>query len=370
MSSTGLRALSGYSVGITGHRRREEQAELLTRRGAQVVHGPVMETRSLADADVAIRATEHVLAAPIDVTILTTGIGVRSWFAAADSVGLGLALRDHLNASRVVARGPKALHAARAVGLQVGWSAPGETAEEVLAEVASAVPGRRVVVQRDGGAPIVAGAVAAAGASEVIDVAVYEWHLPTDRRPAERLLDAAAHGDVDALTFTSSYAVGNAFAMAHDAAVLADALSDPVVAVAVGPVTAAALRDHGVRTVIEPNAARLGAMIHALTCALRARSRTLSFAGASCTWQGALLIDAAGRRIELTTGERRLLRSLVGRAPAVVSKGELGVDGVDGHAVESAVARLRAKLGPLGGGIRTVRRRGYACELHPVAVAG
>ncbi|MFV0307649.1 MAG: uroporphyrinogen-III synthase [Desertimonas sp.] len=364
MSTTAPRPLHGYTVGVTGHRRWEEQAELLARRGAQVLHGPVMETSLLGDVDTTLRATDHVLAAPVDVTILTTGIGVRSWFAAAESVGLDGALRDRLNMSRILARGPKALHAARAVGLEVGWSASSETVEEVLAEVAGSVAGRRVVVQRDGGAPIVAGAISAAGATDVVDVAIYEWHLPIDARPAQRLLDAAAHGDVDALTFTSSYAVGNAFAISDDTAVLVDALNGPVLAAAVGPVTAGALRDHGVHHVVEPNTARLGAMVHVLTRTLAARSRTLTFEGVSCTWQGALLVDAAGNQVDLTTGERRLLRTLADRSPAVVAKEELGEDGVDGHAVESAVARLRAKLGPLGRGIRTVRRRGYACELR------
>ena len=44
-------------------------------------------------------------------------------------------------------------------------------------------------------------------------------------------------------------------------------------------------------------------------------------------------------------------------------KAALVEHGADDHAAEAAVARLRAKLGPLGGGIRTVRRRGYACTL-------
>ena len=66
---------------------------------------------------------------------------------------------------------------------------------------------------------------------------------------------------------------------------------------------------------------------------------------------------------ELTASEVRLLRTLVGRAPAVLSKALLVEPGADEHAVEAAVARLRAKLGPLGGGIRTVRRRGYASTL-------
>ena len=85
--------------------------------------------------------------------------------------------------------------------------------------------------------------------------------------------------------------------------------------------------------------------------------------GTSRRWQGTALIDDAGREIELTRGEARLLATLVHRAPTVVPKAALVEHGADDHAAEAAVARLRAKLGPLGGGIRTVRRRGYACTL-------
>ncbi len=66
----------------------------------------------------------------------------------------------------------------------------------------------------------------------------------------------------------------------------------------------------------------------------------------------------------LTPGEERVLDQLVRRAPAVVAKASLVDAGVDAHAGEAAVARLRAKLGPLGAGIRSVPRRGYACALQ------
>ena len=59
-----------------------------------------------------------------------------------------------------------------------------------------------------------------------------------------------------------------------------------------------------------------------------------------------------------------VLDALVGRSPSVVPKADLVADGADVHAAETAVARLRAKLGPLGEGIRSVPRRGYACDLH------
>ncbi|MBC3627402.1 uroporphyrinogen-III synthase, partial [Klebsiella sp. Kpp] len=67
--------LAGYTVGVTGHRRWEEQAEMLTRRGAQVVHGPVMRTSLLHDAAATLAATEEALREPIDLLVLTTGIG-------------------------------------------------------------------------------------------------------------------------------------------------------------------------------------------------------------------------------------------------------------------------------------------------------
>ena len=48
------RALDGFAIGVTADRRWEEQAELLMRRGARVVHGPTIRTIPLV-ADVGIR---------------------------------------------------------------------------------------------------------------------------------------------------------------------------------------------------------------------------------------------------------------------------------------------------------------------------
>lgn len=107
MIEPGSRPLVGYTVGITGHRRWEEQAEMLARRGARVVHGPTMSTSLLGDLDETVAVTRRVLDEPVDTVVLTTGIGTRSWFAATESVGLDDALRAALRGARVVARGPR-----------------------------------------------------------------------------------------------------------------------------------------------------------------------------------------------------------------------------------------------------------------------
>ena len=338
------RSLAGFTVGITGDRRWEEQSELLTRRGAQVVHGPVMATSLLDDADATLAATTAALAGPVDALVLTTGIGTRSWFGAAESSGLDDALRARLRGAVVLARGPKARSAAVGNGLDVHWQAPGETSAELVVHLAEqGVEGLRIVVQRDGGDDRLACAIAALGA-DVIDVPVYTWQRPQDTGPAVRLLEAAASARVHALTFTCSYAVGIAFEIAPDADALRNALAGPVRAVSVGPVTTAALHRHGVARVVEPGRARLGAMVQALVAELSGQHRLLRHRGIESRWQGDLLAGPHGE-VTLSPGEARVLAELVARAPAVVPKCDL-VDGADDHAAEAAVARLRGEAGP------------------------
>jgi uroporphyrinogen-III synthase len=355
--------LTGYTVGITGHRRWEEQAEMLTRRGAEVVHGPVMHTNLLDDTDATLAATEQILARPVDVVVLTTGIGTRSWFAAAESAGLDGGLRRATAWATVLARGPKARSAAIGAGMDVHWQAPSETSAEMVAHLADrGVAGRRIAVQRDGGEPLFADRLRELGA-DVVDVPVYCWQRPDDAAPARRLIDAACAGRLHAVTFTCAYGVGNTFAIADDPKALAAALDGPVRAVAVGPVTADALRRHGVPRPVEPRAARLGAMVRALVVELSRHHRLLRHGDRRARWQGMAVLHHDDRVATLTPGEARVLDELVRRAPAVVPKAALVADGVDPHACEAAVARLRSKLGPLGRGIRAVPRRGYACTL-------
>ena len=241
------RPLAGYTIGITGHRRWEEQAEMLSRRGARVVHGPTMATTLLGDLDTTIEATRRAISAPVDTVVFTTGIGVRSWFAAAESLGLDEELRASLARSRVVARGPKAQHAARSVGLDVTWTAPTETNDEVFARLGEeGVAGQRVVVQRDGGAPLFAEALAGARAGRGrrrADLPVAGARGPvTGAPPARGGGRPAGRRDHVHLLLRRPQRVR---AVPRPRRVLA-ALGDSVVATAVGPVTAQALRDHGV----------------------------------------------------------------------------------------------------------------------------
>ena len=316
--------LSGFTIGITGDRRAAEQAEMFTRRGAEVVHGPVLRTVALDDVDVTTRATADLLAGPVDVIVLTTGVGTRSWLGAAESAGLDDALRAASRQAVVLARGPKARSAAIGGGLDVAWQAPGETSDEIVEFLgALGVTGKRIAVQRDGGGTAVAERIGALGA-DIVDVPVYRWQLPDDEEPAQRLITSTIAGRIDAVTFTSAVAVDNMFELAREPHALAAAMNGPARAIAVGPVTGGALRRHGVDRVVEPPRARLGAMVQCLVAELGSLRRTLRHGDALATWQGnALMVgdddadDAHRRRGTRAPPARRQLA--VGR-PEVESR--------------------------------------------------
>jgi uroporphyrinogen-III synthase len=371
-----LAPLAGYTVGVTADRRREEQVELLRRRGATVVEGPTVRTVPLV-GDASLRdALEELIDHPPDITVLTTGVGMRGLVAAAESVGREEILLDALASSDVVARGPKAIGAAVAVGLDIAWKAPGERNHEVVEHLtARARAGARIAVQRDGDEqPFVAMALAALGA-EVVDVPVYRWVLPDDTSPAVRLLEAVCAGSIDAVTFTSSPAIRNLFLLARERGMadeLVAAFNQGTLAACVGPVCVATVKDLGVADVAMPVRSRLGAMVQALVVAMTGRAVSLRLAGIPVSLQGAVAI-VGDDEVRLTDRERGVLHALVRARGAVVPKQRLlrevwPADAADEHAVEVTVARLRRRLADAGTAVETVPRRGYRLVADPVAL--
>jgi uroporphyrinogen-III synthase len=359
--------LLGFTVGITADRRNEEQAELLRRLGARVVHGPTVRTLPLAHDQGVLEATRQLIDRPPDVLVVTTAVGLRGWLAAAGSHGLEDPLLLALSSSEVLVRGPKAAGAVITAGLDVGWRAPSEESVEVLAHLlARDLHGVRIAAQRDG-APdhVVADTLRAAGA-DVVDVPIYAWTRPEDLSAARRLVEATVTGRVDAVTFTSSPAVWNFFAIARELDQHVDVLRafrSDVTACCVGPVCARTAGEAGIERMAQPRRGRLGAMVAALGAALGGRSRTFTLAGRPATLQGNALSGPTGQ-VLLTDRERALMEQLSSRPGTVISKDALrrrawaGVD-VDGHTVEVTVSRLRRRLEQIGGRLETVPRRGY-----------
>ena len=111
--------LEGYTIGVTADRRADEQMDSLADRGAECLHGPVIETHRLDPRMELHEATQVLLENPPHMVIFTTGFGVRTWLEAADALQLGDDLRDLLGQGELLARGPKATGALVAGGLDV-----------------------------------------------------------------------------------------------------------------------------------------------------------------------------------------------------------------------------------------------------------
>jgi uroporphyrinogen-III synthase len=364
--------LSGFTVGVTAARRADELGAMLERRGATVQHAPALRIVPLADDTQLLAATRELVAQPPDITVATTGIGFRGWVDAANGWGLGDDLLRALGTGELIARGPKARGAIRASGLTDAWSPPSESSAEVLEHLlARGVEGARIAVQLHGEPlPDVVEALCVAGA-DVVEVPVYRWMPPADITPVDRLLDAVLAGGVDVVAFTSAPAAASLLARARERRMLDDlllALRGPVLALCVGPVTAAPLEEADVPTV-QPQRSRLGAMVRRLETEMPTRARRLPVAGHWLELRGqAVLVDGELRGVPPAC--MALLRVLARRPGRVVTRAELlralpGA-GVNEHAVETAMTRLRAALGQPKL-VQTVVKRGYRLALDPAA---
>lgn len=263
-----MSGLAGRVVAITAGRKAEEQADLLRRRGAEVVFAPTITTEYLTSDDEVRAATEAAIAASPHHVVLLTGIGLRTWLEAARSWDGEDALLAMLHRANVLARGPKSAAAARVAGVDVGLVAKSERAEELLeALLQSAESGDCVVVQRHGGVERRFTEELGKRGVSVIEVPLYRWRLPDDPSVIAGLIEAVVARRVDAVTFTAAPAVHNLFAVADEegrSAELLEAFNTDVVALCVGPVCAGAAREEGIAAPVFPDVGRLGLMVRAL----------------------------------------------------------------------------------------------------------
>jgi uroporphyrinogen-III synthase len=339
-----LRELAGFTVGVTADRRRDELASLLERRGARVVIAPALRIVPVPDDSQLREATRDCLARPPAIVVANDGMGMRGWLEAAEGWGLADPLRAVLDQAYVVARDQNA-----------------PDSDDTLTHLLDrGVAGQVIAVQLDGEQqPEFCASLRAAGA-EVIEIPVYRWAAPLDPAPLHRLVDLISSRLVDAITFTSAPAVAALLAAAGGGVdVVLEALRSNVLAACVGPVTAAPLIRQGI-PVIAPARARLSSMVRAIADELPQRATTIHVAGHELILRGhAAMVDGSLR--PLAPAPMAVLRALASVPGKVRSRASLLPAlprGADEHAVEMAVARLRAGLGDPGF-VQTVVKRGY-----------
>jgi uroporphyrinogen-III synthase len=367
VASVGFRfdQLDGFRIGVTSDRRSEDLIDALKRRGATVLHAPTLKMADRFDDGPILADTRTMIDARPDVLLATTSYGIRRWFEVADADGIGDELLEALKDTTILVRGPKARGGIRAAGLNdTGMSDQETTASLVTKTLTDFTSPQIVAIQLHGYTDEHQLDRLRAAGHRVLTVAPYRWLSPdtTDAR-VERLIEAIAGQQLDAVTFTSAPAVHALFGTAEALGRLnevAEGFRSAVLAAAVGPVTAEPLIALGI-PVIQPQRFRLGALIKLVCDHLEQHRVTqLETRYGLMELRGAVVL-LNGTRTVLPPTSLALLRTLMAAGGDVVPRIVLAASTpalLDDHALEVALSRLRQNLATPGL-VETVIKRGY-----------
>ena len=250
-------------------RRAGEMEALIRRHGGIPVVAPSMREVPLGENRAARDFLRRLERGDVDTVILLTGVGVRALAAMSSETHGRERLAELLDATTLVARGPKPVPELRKLGLvpQVRVPEP-NTWREVLASLDAEAPvaGRRVAVLEHGAHSDELAAGLQERGAEVLPVPLYRWALPEDRRPLRRAVARLAAGSAEAALFTAGAQVDHVMGVAEELG-LRDAVLDAARALlvaSIGPVCSQALRRHGLPPDLEPEHPKMGHLVVAV----------------------------------------------------------------------------------------------------------
>ena len=278
--------LDGLTVAITGSRRANELAHLVTSLGGRPYIAPTIAIQAPNKMKTRIHHfITEVLERQIDLILVMTGPGIQAIMDESKKINREQFL-ESLRQIPIIARSGKPQQVLSKHGISENVTLPAHETVEACFELAIAhnVNAKRVAVIWHGassGEQVIK--LRTAGA-QVLEISTYQYSDEFDKNGTDlleslgykyvepnarrifELIDDLVKGDVDAVTFTSPPAVDNLFdiAIGHDHEEdLRKALNN-VVIVAIGPTTKQTIEKHGVHVKVVPETYKMGPMITAL----------------------------------------------------------------------------------------------------------
>jgi len=263
-----MKKLENKRVVIAGTRKTDEISKIISNQGGIPLLRPSQGTTRLDDSNIEGEISK-LLAGSYDWLIFTTGIGLTILLETAEKMQKKDEFISKLEESKIAARGYKTVNVLKTLGITpIVRDDDGSTAGLVrsLSKCEKFVKGTRVALQLHGDpAPLL---IKFLEENEATFHEILPYiHTPPSEDVIDLLLSEIIEGSIDAVSFTSTPQVRFLFAHADkkgQTTMLLNQFENNVVALAVGKVTAQALKEHGVNRVIFPETERMGSAIISL----------------------------------------------------------------------------------------------------------
>ena len=260
------RALTGKRVAVFETRMGAEFANLLRKQGAEPLVGPTMVEATLTLGPELEAFATALREGQVDALLVLTGVGNRKLAALLEPIMPRDELRDLLSKIVVAARGPKAVHALRELGVKPSVVAPEpHTWEDLLGATAGhmTLEGAHVALQQYGVPHERLTRALAERGARVMQVPVYRWRLPDDTGPLLQVITEICENRVDAILFTSGPQAGVLIDVAKQRGV-ESALRAALTRVAIGsigPTCTEAMGDLELTPDFEPEHSKMGHLV-------------------------------------------------------------------------------------------------------------
>jgi uroporphyrinogen-III synthase len=262
-------SLAGKRVALLEARMSGELSSMVERMGGVPCSAPAVQETPLEQPAETARFVDALCGGRFDVVVFMTGVGATALLREAEKLGRLDAALGALRQATTVCRGPKPVAVLRRHDVQINATAaePHTTAELLQSLDAIGVKGKTVGLVHYGERNETATEGLTQRGAAVDELCLYEWRLPDDTAPLERLVNDITEGRIDAIAVTSQIQIRHLFQIADRlgrSRALTDALSRKVIVAAVGPVCAAALRARGLVPHVQPSHPKMGPMLIAL----------------------------------------------------------------------------------------------------------
>jgi uroporphyrinogen-III synthase len=251
-------SLKGRVVAITRPTGQAEEAgALIMAKGGLPYYIPAIEIKGLSNFEPIKKFIAEMLELQVDYVIFMSTNGVKYLFSAAQELGQTSQLKEGLAATFVIAVGPRTAEALeKEFGVHVSLI-PTKYSSEGLLECfgEGEVEGKKIRIPRTSNAtPTLTDKLREMGA-DVEEIYVYESGLPVDEKLKAKFYEDLTNGKIDAVVFGSGLSAKNIFKMLEEKAPMEKLrvlVNSKVTTVAIGPTTAEALKELGVKVDVMP----------------------------------------------------------------------------------------------------------------------